>query len=207
MSSTAIVHQCSLPFPFTPAPHVDTAPETFAPFNQYPLSTPSNHGHDSFCFHSFCCYSCGSLQAMLARPLASSLMLPHLQITTALHARRSSRASVASSLCQTNTPPVQPEVTMGSAMPNRTLAACRRPHLVAGGPSRRPPSRVPMMFRRGRMPLDQADATRTSTSPRCTSATVRRRPLLARAPPAMGTRAGRSSLARPSSLGAKPTPP
>jgi hypothetical protein len=40
MSSTAIVHQCSLPFPFTPAPHVDTAPETFAPFNQYPLSFP-----------------------------------------------------------------------------------------------------------------------------------------------------------------------
>jgi hypothetical protein len=90
---------------------------------------------------------------------------------------------------------------------NRTLAACRRPHLVAGGPSRRPPSRVPMTFRRGRMPLDQADATKTSTSPRCTSATVRRRPLLARAPPAMGTRAGRSSLARPSSLGAKPTLP
>jgi hypothetical protein len=92
----------------------------------------------------FCCYSCGSLQAKssvypAARP-AARLLLPRLQITTALHARRSSRASVASSLCRTNTPPEQPEATMGSATPNRTLVSCRRPHHVAGGPSRRPPS-------------------------------------------------------------------
>jgi hypothetical protein len=35
---------CTRPPPIY-ALHVDTAPETFAPFNQYPLSTQSNHGH------------------------------------------------------------------------------------------------------------------------------------------------------------------
>jgi hypothetical protein len=124
---------------FTPAPHVNTAPETFAPFNQYPLSTQSNHGHQWQFPFPFILLLFLRLPPVHARP-AAHLLLPRLLITTALHACLSSRASVASSLCQTNTPPVQPEATMGSTTLNRTLAACRRPHPVAGGSSRRPPS-------------------------------------------------------------------
>jgi hypothetical protein len=48
--------------------------------------------------------------------------------------------------------------------------------------------RLPVTLRRGRMPLDQADATRTSTSPSCTSAAAHRHPLVARTPPAMRAR-------------------
>jgi hypothetical protein len=194
---------------FTPAPHVNTAPKTFAPFNQYPLSTRSNHGHGSFRFHSFCCYSCGSLQAKSsvypAARSAARLLLPCLQITTALHARRSSRASVASSLCQ----PTHHQCNLRSPWDRQHRTARSLPvavHILSQE-DLHAVRRVPMTFGRGRMLLDQADATRTSTSRRCTSATVRRRPLLAGAPPAMGTRDGRSSLAQPSSLGAKPIPP